>query len=237
MAAAVSGSSTELIQVPGDRVTMRAFLARPNGLAGPLPAVLLLHDWWGLTPHVKTVALRFANAGYAALAPDLYTRLGSKTADDPAQASALMAALSSQLILRDLNAATTCLKGQPGIDARRVGAVGFSMGGTFALNAAGHNSDLRAAVAFYGKVPPIETVDYFLCPVLYHYPAKDGWIPKPEIALLSQGFAKYGKPGMVCTYPEAGHGFFNDSRPEAYRADDATLAWERTRQFLDQQMW
>lgn len=234
----MGGVASETVQFVSDGVAIKAFLTRPAQAAALSPAVLLLHEWWGLTDHIRDLARRFAAAGYAALAPDLYSRLGYKVTSDPSEAGALMSALSSQGALRDLNAATSFMKRHlTGMDPRRIGGVGFSMGGTFVLNAAGHNSDLRAVVAFYGKVPPIETVNYFLCPVAYHYPAKDGWITKQEIASLSQGFEKYGKPGIVYTYPEATHAFCNDTRPDVYRADDATLAWERTLQFLGQQMW
>ena len=135
-------------------------------------------------------------------------------------------------MLRDLNAATNYLKGQPFIDALRLGIIGFSMGGTFALTQAAHNSDLRAAVAFYGKVPPVETFRYLLCPVQFHHAGQDSWVTRQEVDRLQEGLQRYGKPGEVHIYPEAGHAFFNDTRPEAHRAEDARLAWERTLGFL-----
>jgi carboxymethylenebutenolidase len=106
------------------------------------------------------------------------------------------------------------------------------MGGTLALTIAGHNSDLKAAVAFYGKVPPIETMEYLVCPVLFHHGAKDGWVTKQEVDRLRQGLEQFGKPGEVASYPQADHAFFNDTRPEVYRKDDAAEAWRRTLQFL-----
>ena len=110
------------------------------------------------------------------------------------------------------------------------------MGGTIALIMAGHNSDLKAVVPFYGKVPPIETCRYLLCPVLYHYGAKDGWVTKQEVDRLQQGMAQHGKPGTAHVYPNAGHAFFNDTRPEAYHAASAKLAWERTLRFFREQL-
>ena len=106
------------------------------------------------------------------------------------------------------------------------------MGGTFALMMATHSSTMKASVPFYGKVPPIETLNYLLCPVLYHYGAKDGWVTRQEADRLKEGLTKFGKPGDVHIYPEAGHAFFNDTRPDAYHAEDAKRAWERTLQFL-----
>ena len=230
--AAVSGWATETVQFASDGFTIRAFLAKPTNVGGAAPAILLLHEWWGLSDHAKDVARRLAQEGYVALAPDLYSRQGSKVAQTPTEAAALMNAVSSQAVLRDVNAATKYLKMQPFVDPLRIAALGFSMGGTFALTQAEHNSDLKAAVAFYGKVPPIETFRYFLCPILFHHAGKDGWVTRKEVDVLAEGLRQHGKPGVIHVYPEADHAFFNDARPDVYRAQDARLAWDRTLVFL-----
>ena len=226
--------TTSTVEFPSDTFTIKAFLARPADAKEQRPAMIVIQEWWGLNDHIKDIAQRFAREGYVALVPDLYSRLGYKVTKDAGEAAKLMESLSSQAALRDLNASTTYLKQQPFVDGLRIGAVGFCMGGTFALTMATHNSDLKAAVPFYGKVPPIETFRYLLCPVLYHYGAKDGWVTKQEVDRLQQGLAQHGKPGTVHIYPEAGHAFFNDTRSEAYRAQDAKLAWDRTIQFLQE---
>jgi len=156
----------------------------------------------------------------------------NKVTTDAAEAAKLMESLPSQAALHDLNATIRYLKTQDWVDPQRIGILGFCMGGTFALTMAGHNSDLKAAVAFYGKTPPIETVRFFRCPVLYHYGAKDQWVTRKEVDTLKLGLEKYGKPGDVRIYPEADHAFFNNTRPEVYRADDAGAAWTRTLEFL-----
>ena len=235
--AAVSGSLTETVKFDSDGCDIRAFLAKPTHVEGPAPTILLLHEWWGLTDHIKDVARRWAQEGCVAFAPELYSRQGYKLAQSPQEAANLMNARASQAVLRDLNAATRYLKAQPFVDPLRLGVLGFSMGGTFALTQAEHNSDLKAAVSFYGKVPPIETFRYFLCPVMYHYGAKDTWVTKQEVDRLRQGFEQQGKPGLVHVYLEADHAFFNDTRPEVYRPEDARLAWERTKRFFSQHLW
>lgn len=237
---------TEPVQFTSDQFTIKAFLARPgtsDGRAGARPsargqwpAVIIIHEWWGLNDHIKEIAQRFAREGYAALAPDLYSRLGYKVTKDANEAANLMNALSSQAVLLDLNAATMYLKQQPFVDPQRIGIIGFCMGGTFALTQATHNSDLKASVPFYGKVPPIETLNYLLCPVLYHYGAKDGWVTRQEVDRLKEGLAKYGKSGDVLIYPDAGHAFFNDTRPDAFRPDEAKQAWQRTLQFFGEHL-
>ena len=221
-----------MVEILSDRTTIQAFLAEPPAARGVAPAVLILHEWWGLNDHIKDIARRFAGAGYVGLAPDLYSRQGHKVTRDPNEAAKLMDALSSQHVLRDLNAATTYLKQQSFVDPLKIGIVGFCMGGTLALTQATHNSDLKAAVVFYGKVPPIETFDYLLCPVLYHYAEQDGWVTKQEVDRLRQGLAQFGKPGEVVSYPNCQHAFFNDTRLEVYQKDAAEQAWRRSLQFF-----
>jgi carboxymethylenebutenolidase len=234
---------TDTVEFRSDGTSVRAALARPAG-PGPAPAVLIAHEWWGLTDYMRELAQRFAQAGYAALAPDLYARQpappgaaglaggGPRVTSDPAEAARLMNELSAQWALRDLNAAASFLKQQTFVDPQRVAIVGFSMGGTLALTQATHNSDLKAAVVFYGKVPPVETLAYLLCPVLYHYAAKDDWVTRQEVDRLRDGCAKLGKTAEVAIYPDADHAFFNSTRPDVYRAQDAARAWDRTLGFL-----
>jgi carboxymethylenebutenolidase len=220
------------VQFASDGFTIQGFLARPNTADKPLPAILIIHEWWGLTEHIKDIAKRFAKEGFVALAPELYSRQGYLPTTDAAEAAKRMSALSSQALLRDLNAAAAFLKQQQFVLPYGLGVVGFCMGGTYALTQACHNSDLKAAVVFYGKVPPIETFRYLLCPVLYHYGAQDDWVTKQEVDTLKDGLAKTGKPGEVKNYPNAGHAFFNDTRPQAYRADEARQAWQTTLTFF-----
>jgi len=224
--------NSETVRFPGDQFILQAFLAHPGDGNSQQPAIIILHEWWGLNDHIKEIARRFAQAGYVALAPDLYSRLGNTITKDAAEAAKLMDSLSSQLVLRDLNAATTFLKAQRFVDPLHLGIIGFCMGGTLALNQTMHNSDMKAATIFYGKVPPIESFKYLLCPILYHHGTKDGWVTKQEVDRLRQGLQVNGKPGDVISYPNAEHAFFNDTRPEVYRKDDAAQAWQRTLQFF-----
>lgn len=228
---AVTSVSSETVKFASDNAPMTAFLARPAA-AAPAPAVLVLHEWWGLTDDFKNRARCFAAEGFVALAVDQYSRQGNKVTSNPAEAGKLMDSVSSQQMLRDLNAAVTWLKQQPFVDPQKIGVIGFSMGGTFALTQATHNSDLKAAVVFYGKVPPIESLAKLLCPVLYHWPVKDGWVTRQEVERLQQGLKDFGKSGEVVTYADCDHAFFNEARPEVYRAEEAAAAWEKTLAFF-----
>ncbi|MBI4597844.1 MAG: dienelactone hydrolase family protein, partial [Candidatus Omnitrophica bacterium] len=164
----------------------------------------------------------------------LYARQGSTATTDPAEAAALMGAVSSQWVLRDLNAVAQSLKRRPTVDSHRIGIVGFSMGGTFALTQACHNSDLKAAVMFYGKIPPPESFKYVLCPLLYHWAEQDGWIPARDVEQLRDGLAAAQRPCEIVRYPGCQHGFFNERHPEVYNKDAANRAWQKTLAFLAQ---
>ncbi len=223
--------ATTSVKFLGDNATIDAFLARPLS-PGPYPAVVIIHEWWGVNDHMKDIAQRFVREEFVALVPDLYTRMGNKVTKDAQEAAKLMESLQSQQVLKDLNGATRYIKQQPFVDPEKVGVVGFCMGGTFALMMAAHNSDVKASAAFYGQVPPIDSLKYLVAPVLYIYGEQDGWITKAEVARLEQGLKQFGRPGEVRRYPTAGHAFFNDTRPEAYKPAEAQDAWQRVLMFL-----
>ena len=230
-AIAMDDVTTSSVAYPGEQIELAGFLARPGGHA-PRPAVVVLHEWWGLNDHIKNIAMRFAREGFVVLAPDLYSRLGRKVTADAQEAAKLMESLQSQLILKDTNATTRWLKQQPFVDAQRIGAVGFCMGGTFALTMASHNSDIKAAVPFYGQIPPTDSLKYLVAPILYIHGGADTWITKREADRLQQGLTQFGRPGEVVSYPNCPHAFFNNTRPEVYRAAEAQDAWARTLSFL-----
>ena len=223
------------VEYPAEGITMRGFLAQPDG-RGPHPALLVLQEWWGLNAHIKDVAKRFAQEGYVALAPDLYSRLGHKVTADAQEAGRLMESLQSQVVLKDLNATVRYLKSVPLVDPLKIGVVGFCMGGTFALMLAAHNSDIKASVPFYGQVPPTDSLKYLVVPVLYIHGGQDAWIPAREAERLSQALKQFGKSGEVVSYPDCPHAFFNDTRADVYRPDQAKDAWQRTLRFFAQHL-
>jgi carboxymethylenebutenolidase len=228
-----TGVTVRQVRLPGDGVTMRGVLAMPpSHPAFGSPALLLLHEWWGLNLQIQQVAIRFANAGFATLAPDLYSRQNCAVTTDPHEASKLMSGVSSQWAARDLNSATLFLRAQPFVDPMWIGMVGFSMGGILALDLVGHNSDLKAVSAFYAKMPPVESVPYQVAPVQIHHAGKDAWVTRKEVDAYKAAMDQYRKANEVHIYPEADHGFFNETRSDVHRARDAALAWERTVQFL-----
>ena len=229
--AAVAELITTPVTFPAEGAALAAFLARPAD-PKPKPAVIIIHEWWGLNDHIKDIAQRFAREGFVALAVDLYSRLANAVTKDPTEAAKLMESLKSQQALKDINAAVRYLKQQPFVDGWKLGTIGFCMGGTFALLLAAHNSDIKASVPFYGQIPPTDSLKYLLCPILYIYGEQDGWIQKADVQRLRQGLIQLGRPGEVRTYPGCPHAFFNDTRADAYRPKEAQDAWQRTLAFL-----
>src|SRR5580692_10051805 len=118
--------------------TIQGILYTPAG-KGPFPAIIVIHEWWGLNGWVKEEASKLADQGYEALAIDLYR---GKVATDPEQAHELMRAVPEDRAAQDLHAAVTFLESQPGVKKSRIGAIGWCMGGGYALDVALQDPDL-----------------------------------------------------------------------------------------------
>ena len=207
-----------------------AFVARPDGIENA-PAVIIVHEWWGLNPHIEDIAGRFADEGFIAVAVDLYE---GKTTKDAQEASKLMGALKQEEGLARLQVALKGLRAMPEITG--VAVTGFCMGGTFALLLA-CNAKVEAAAPFYGDVPVDTTIIGKLnCPILFIGAEKDQWITIEKMNRLDVSLKQYGKQGEVRVYKDADHAFFNDTRPEVYRSADAEDAWNRVIEFFNQHL-
>ncbi|HEV8242790.1 MAG TPA: dienelactone hydrolase family protein [Nitrospirales bacterium] len=213
------------------QVYVKGFQAWPQ-TGGPFPAVIILHEWWGLNAHFQDLTYRLAQHGYVALAVDQYSRIGGAVTSDAEFAGQLMAKLKPSDVMQDLNAATEYLNFQEYVKKNRIAVLGFCMGGSHALSYACARRQLRAAVAFYGKVPQ-DTLSGLQCPVLYHQAEHDDWITQEEVDHLVQTLTARKVPCEVHKYPGTSHAFFNDTRPEVFNADAAAEAWARTLAFLD----
>jgi len=216
--------------------TISAYLAVPEDGSGP--GVLVLHAWWGLTDVFKRVCDRLAEAGFVALAPDLYH---GKTTTSVEEAEALGAALDQDVerwrgdiagamqFLRQHDA--THLAGGRG----KLAFVGFSLGDAYALDMSVRMSDqIAAVVVFYGSYPGL---DYRRASAAYlcHFAEDDPFEPAESVAQMEQELQAAGRPVTVYTYPGTKHWFFEDNRPE-YDAEAARLAWERTIAFLHERL-
>jgi carboxymethylenebutenolidase len=198
----------------------KGHLARPGK---GVPGVIVLQEWWGLVPHIKDVAGRFAAQGYLALAPDLYH---GKSTLEAAEAEHLMKGLDWGRAAKEIAGAVTYLRDVEG--ATRIGVTGFCMGGALAVIAA-TQPGVDAYVAFYGFPPAgAAALDQIVAPGLILFGEDEPYFSVPDARAFAEAQRARGREADVVVYPGAGHAFFNDTRPEAYREGAANYAWRRT---------
>ncbi|HEY9738194.1 MAG TPA: dienelactone hydrolase family protein [Trichocoleus sp.] len=216
----------------GADIAELGYLALPESGSGA--GVIVLQEWWGLVPHIKSVVDRFAQAGFVALAPDLY---GGEKTTSPDEAGRMMMALNIGKTAQDLEKSVDYLLGHEAVTSAKVGVVGFCMGGQLALLAATVSDRIGAAVDFYGIHPNVQLdVAQVKAPVLAFFGGQDSFVPLEAAESLVAAMRSAGKAVESQFYPEAGHAFFNDSRPEAYNAAAAEDAWMRSLGFLKQHL-
>ncbi len=211
----------------GKACQLKAFVAHQAG-GGPRPAVIVVQEWWGLDDHIRDVARRFAQEGYFAVAPDLYSRQGHKVTKDPNVAGELMSKLDKADGIEDLLSTVAWIKTRKEANGARIGVIGFCMGGSYAMLLPCLSADIKAAAPFYGEVPPDDELRNLHCPVFYAYGENDGWITRADVDRLAAALRKFNKPGEVKTYKGCSHGFFNDTRKDVYAAAEARDAWHKS---------
>jgi carboxymethylenebutenolidase len=219
-----------------DGRTISGYLAVPEHGSGP--GVVVLHAWWGLTEPFRQVCDRLAEAGFMALAPDLYH---GKTTSAVEEAQALVEALNQdeQRVRSDITGAVQVLRQHIAThlaDGRGMLAfIGFSLGGAYALDmSVNMANEIAAVVTFYAAYPGL---DYSRASAVYllHFAEDDPFEPAESVVEMEQALQAAGKPVTFYTYPGTKHWFFEENRPE-YDAEAARLAWERTIEFLHQQL-
>jgi carboxymethylenebutenolidase len=225
-----------------DGDTLRAHVASPADARGA-PGLVLIPDVRGLSEHYRDVARRFAGEGFWTLAVDLYSREGAPDLPDMAAVFRTIQALPDARVLGDLTAAVEYLHGRPETAGRAIGITGFCLGGQYALMAACSVPGLAACVSWYGMLryaernalkpaSPLDLAPRLGCPYLGLFGAEDALIPPADVEELRRLLTEAGKTFEIRTYPGAGHAFFNDTRPDAYRPDAAADAWPRAVDFL-----
>jgi carboxymethylenebutenolidase len=219
----------QMVTYPANGSETTGYLARPEG-DGPFPGVVVIQEWWGLNDDIKDIARRFANEGYAALAPDLYH---GTVAGEPDTAMQLARSLAWENALKDLSATVRYLKSQP-FSSGKVGAVGYCMGGGLAFRLACNTNDLDAVNVYYGRTPPEDEVRNLSCPVLGIYGGADRGIPPEAVRDTERLLEQHGKQCETMIYPDAPHSFFNAG--EAHRPEAAADAWQRTLAFFGQHL-
>jgi carboxymethylenebutenolidase len=195
------------------------------------PAVIVIHEWWGLNEQMRGVARRLGAEGFTAFAVDFFH---GRLAKDAAEAAGLAQTLDGKRAMEELHAAVQALLPRSG---GRVGVIGFCMGGAYALAAAAHNPEVKAAVAFYGiPQPTLADVRQIRAKVLGHYASRDTHVSPARVDALEKTLQAAGVQATLHRY-EADHAFANEKRPEVYAAAAAELAWKRTLAFLHETLY
>jgi carboxymethylenebutenolidase len=215
-----------LATFPNDTTDVSGYIARPKA-DGKFPGVIVIQEWWGLVPHIKDVAERFAAEGFIAIAPDLYH---GQTATEPDGAMQLARSLAWDSALHDLKATAKHFSRLENFNGK-VGCVGFCMGGGLTYRLAAHSNVLSAAVIFYGSSPnQLEEAKSVKAPILGLYGEADTRITS-QVPALVEALKANGVDVETHVYPGAPHAFFNNESP-AYREEAAKDAWAKTLAFF-----
>lgn len=213
--------------------TISGHLAEPA--QGKGAGVVVLHAWWGLTEPFRRCCDRLAEAGYVALAPDLYH---GKTTASVEEAQTLSAALDQDVESwrGDIAGAIQLLRQHPATGGQdRFALVGFSLGGAYALDmSVTLAGQIAAVVTFYDSYPGLDygqSSSAYLC----HFAQDDPFVPEKAARVMAEELQAAGRPAAIHTYPGTRHWFSEENRPE-YDAEAARLAWDRTLTFLNQQL-
>ena len=227
----MSAVISQMVAFPSNGQTTPGYLAYPdNGRSHP--AIVVIQEWWGLVDHIKEMCERFAEAGFVALAPDLYH--GQK-ADEPDEARKLAMALDVPRALFEIQSAAIYLQNLEQVSSEKVGVVGWCMGGMAAFQTAVNRGDanIGAVVGFYGRPSASEDVPKIDVPVLGLFGDLDQGIPVETVKQFASDLAANNKTHHIEIYQDAHHAFFNDSRPQIYNETAAKDAWQRTQDWFN----
>jgi carboxymethylenebutenolidase len=209
--------------------TVQGMLYAPEG-KGPFPAIVVIHEWWGLNDWVKEQAAKLSDQGYVTLAIDLYR---GKVATTPEEAHEIMRGVPEDRAKRDLHAAVEFLKSQPDVKQDRIGSIGWCMGGGYSLDVALQEPTLKADVINYGHlVTDPGSAEKIQAAILGIFGGQDRGIPVKDVKNFEAMLKEKGKKVEIVIYPDAGHAFENPNNQPGYRAADAADAWKRTVDFF-----
>ncbi|AUG98697.1 dienelactone hydrolase family protein [Pectobacteriaceae bacterium CE70] len=223
--------------IPSQGDALPAYIAKPADKTGPFAVVLVVQEIFGVHEHIRDVCRRLAKQGYLAIAPELYFRQGDaqQYTDIQQLITGLVSNVPDSQVMADLDhTANWAIK--HGGDASRLGITGFCWGGRICWLYAAHNPQLKAAVAWYGKMTgnktlnnpdhPVDIAKDLAAPVLGLYGAQDDSIPLEQVETMRQALRAANANAEIIVYPDAGHAFYADYRP-SYHAESAQDGWQR----------
>jgi carboxymethylenebutenolidase len=234
----VRGQNVKEVQIPSGSETAHALLyqppSRPGKTGSKRPGLIVIHEWWGLNDWIKQQAQNYSDQGYVVVAIDLYR---GKVATDADMAHELMRGLPQDRGVRDLSAAASWLAAQPNVDAARIGAIGWCMGGGFAAQLAVADPTLKAVVINYGSLPTDPAaVGKIHAAVLGNFGGLDRGITPDDVHAFATALQGLGKPVDVKIYPDVGHAFENPNNAQGFKQADAEDAQGRSSRFLAGQL-
>lgn len=231
--ACVASHAQRPVTFPSSDGTARGLLYLPSG-AGPHPGLIVIQEWWGVNDWIKQQAARYASNGYVALAVDLYR---GKVADDPETAHELMRGLPQDQGVRDLTSAISYLESRKDVKHNRIGAVGWCMGGGYAMQLAIAAPSLKAVAINYGALATDRSqLAKIQAPILGNFGGLDQGIPPEAVHAFEATMKSLGKPVDAKIYPDAGHAFENPNNKGGFRAADAADALGRVDRFFADQL-
>jgi len=230
---AVNARAQQAITFPSGSGTAQGILYLPSG-PGPHPALVVIHEWWGLNDWIKQQAAGYAAKGYVALAVDLYR---GKVATDPETAHELSRGLPQDQGVQDLVAAFNYLAARKDVERHRIGAVGWCMGGGYALQLAIAEPALKAVAINYGALATEKaSLARIQAAVLGNFGGQDKGISPDAVHAFEAAMQTLGKPVDAKIYPDAGHAFENPNNKMGYRAEDAADALARIDRFFAKEL-
>lgn len=233
---------TGLAGIALDDGILPAYFAKPRAQSGKLPVMLVVQEIFGVHEHMRDICRRLAKLGYLAIAPELYFRQGNpaEASDIPTIITTIVSKVADAQVMQDLDA-TLAWANLHGGDARHAAITGFCWGGRITWLYASHNPDLKAGIAWYGKLTgehgpltpsqPVDIAASLKVPVLGLYGGKDGSIPQDSVNSMRQALGQGHSHSEIVVYPDAGHAFNADYRP-SYNAGAAQDGWKRMLDWL-----
>jgi carboxymethylenebutenolidase len=227
-ASAFAAANKSVTYKSGDE-TVQGILYTPTG-KGPFPAIIVIHEYWGLNDWVKEQASKLSDEGYITLAIDLYR---GKVATTPDVAHEIMRGVPEDRAKRDLLAAFEFLAAQSNVRKDRIGSIGWCMGGGYSLDVALQEPTLAADVINYGHLATdLDALKKINAPILGSFGGQDRGITPDDVHKFEAALKQLGKQVDIKIYDDAGHAFENPNNKDGYRAADAADAWKRTVDFL-----
>ena len=216
---------------------VKGYLALPEniGEGESVPGVVLIHEWWGLNDDIRKKAREFADAGYAALAVDLYNGENAGGDRDRARELAGKARAEMDESFANLRSAFEMLRETPGVNSARLASVGWCFGGGWSYQIAKNDLGAKASVIYYGRFNPADDLSQMRAKIIGHFAEQDRGIKIDDVRVFQANLKTLSGDHEIFIYPNGGHGFANPDNP-SYHMESAEQARARTLEFLERHL-